>query len=60
MDPRWLDDYISAWLLHPLAGSTQGAGALAQLLSFMSQTVRYEECPVSDGVRRSPGHQGNV
>jgi hypothetical protein len=55
MDSRWLDDYISAWLLHPLAGSTQGAGALAQLLSFMSQTVRYEDVPSGTVF---VGHQG--
>ena len=45
MDSRWLDDYISAWLLHPQAGSAEGAAVLAQLLRFMSPTVRYEDVP---------------
>jgi len=45
MDAARLDDYISAWVLHPLAGSPGGASALADLLGFMSQTVRYEDVP---------------
>jgi hypothetical protein len=50
-----LDDYITGWLLHPLAGSTQGSGALAQLLSFMSPTVRYEDVP---SATLFVGHEG--
>jgi len=45
VDTARLDDYISAWLLHPLAGSPDGEQALADLLGFMSPSVRYEDVP---------------
>jgi hypothetical protein len=44
-------------MLHPLAGSPEGAGALAQLLNLMSPGIRYEDVPTGmvfvghDGVR---------
>ena len=55
MDARRLDDYISAWLLHPLAGSPEGGHALADLLAFMSPSVRYEDVP---SAMVFSGHQG--
>jgi hypothetical protein len=57
MDSVWLDDYIAAWTLHPVAGSPEGRGALEQLLRFMSPSVRYEDVPSGnvfvghDGIR---------
>jgi hypothetical protein len=55
MDSSWLDHYTSASVLHPLAGSAEGASALAQLLDFMSESVRYEDVPSGNlGV----GHEG--
>ena len=43
----WLDGYIDAWLPHPFAGGPEGAQALAHLLGFMSENVRYEDVPSS-------------
>jgi hypothetical protein len=45
VDADRLDDYIAAWLLHPLAGTVDGATALADLVSFMTPAVRYEDVP---------------
>ena len=45
MDAAWLDDYVSAWVLHPLAASPDGAEALADLLEFMSPNVQYKDVP---------------
>jgi steroid delta-isomerase-like uncharacterized protein len=42
---EWLDRYIDAWLEHPQAGSPDGGEALARLLHFMSEDVRYEDVP---------------
>ncbi|HVM63859.1 MAG TPA: ester cyclase [Acidimicrobiales bacterium] len=57
MDAAWLDDYISAWVLHPRAGSPGGADALTDLLKFMSPNVEYKDVPTGlvwvghDGVK---------
>jgi hypothetical protein len=45
MDSAWLDNYIDAWVLHPVAGSPAGAKALANLLDFMSPNVQYQDVP---------------
>ena len=45
MTPSWLDRYIDAWLHHPQAGGEMGGEALATLLGFMSDDVRYEDVP---------------
>jgi hypothetical protein len=45
MDDAWLDDYIAAWVDHPVAGSPHGAQALAHFLSFLSPTIRYRDVP---------------
>jgi hypothetical protein len=55
VDSGLLDDYIDAWLLHPHAGSPEGSRALAQLLGFMSPTIRYEDVP---SAMVFVGHQG--
>ncbi len=55
MSPSWLDRYIDAWLLHPQAGGETGTEALAALLAFMSDDVRYEDVP-TDAV--FIGHEG--
>jgi hypothetical protein len=55
VDPARLDDYIAAWLLHPLAGSPEGGQALSDLLGFMSPNVRYEDVPSAIFFN---GHQG--
>jgi steroid delta-isomerase-like uncharacterized protein len=57
VDSAWLDGYIDAWLLHPLAGTSSGGDALKALLNFMSRDVRYEDVPSAavfdghDGIR---------
>ena len=38
-----LDRYIDAWLLHSHAGSPDGADALARLLAFVAENVRFED-----------------
>jgi hypothetical protein len=48
MDSAWLDDYIAAWKLHPLAGSPEGHGALKQLLTFLTPSIRYEDVPTGN------------
>jgi SnoaL-like polyketide cyclase len=50
-----LDDYLSAWLVHPKAGAEDGEEELLQLLSLMSLDVRYEDVPTSSVFH---GHQG--
>jgi hypothetical protein len=45
MNDRWLNDYIEAWVDHPIAGSPQGTEALARFLRLLSPTVRYEDVP---------------
>jgi hypothetical protein len=45
MNSEWLDSYIDAWLLHPFAASPEGGAAMARLLGFMSEDVRYEDVP---------------
>jgi hypothetical protein len=45
MGNSWLDRYIEAWLDHPQAGGDGGEKALANLLAFMSEDVRYEDVP---------------
>jgi len=55
VDAARLDRYISAWLLHPHAGSSDGGDALADLLAFMSPNVRYEDMPTKQVL---VGHAG--
>jgi SnoaL-like polyketide cyclase len=45
MDTAALDAYLDAWVLHPFAGSPDGADALGRLLKCMSDDVRYEDVP---------------
>jgi len=58
MSRSWLDRYIDAWLHHPEAGGEAGQEALAALLAFMSDDVRYEDVPTGavfnghDGIRQ--------
>ena len=58
MGSSWLDRYIEAWLGHPQAGGDGGEEALARLLTFMSEDVRYEDVPTAavfighDGIRQ--------
>jgi hypothetical protein len=55
VDASWLDRYISAWILHPVAGTVQGEGELKSLLTFCSSRVRYEDVPSASVFG---GHQG--
>ena len=58
MDPLWFDRYLSAWLLHPEAGSPNGRDALGALLECCSPEVVYEDVPTAtryggrDGIAR--------
>jgi steroid delta-isomerase-like uncharacterized protein len=58
LDTSWFDRYVSAWLLHPVAGSPEGKGELKALLDCCSPNVRYEDVPTAtvfeghDGMRR--------
>ena len=58
MNESWLDRYIDAWCHHPEASSEEGSDAMARLLAFMSQDVRYEDVPTGavfdghDGIRQ--------
>ena len=58
MDTSRFDRYVSAWLLHALAGAPDGAGDLKALLDCCGPDVRYEDVPTAkvfeghDGVRR--------
>jgi steroid delta-isomerase-like uncharacterized protein len=45
MDAERLDRYIEAWVLHPFAASPSGGDAMAALLAFMAENVRYEDVP---------------
>jgi hypothetical protein len=45
VDADRLNDYIDAWLSHPLAGTVSGASALDELVSFMTPAIRYEDVP---------------
>jgi hypothetical protein len=45
MDTGWLDKYLDAWVKHPLAGGPDGSEALKQLVSLMTEDVRYEDVP---------------
>jgi hypothetical protein len=45
MGASWLDRYVEAWVGHPQAGGAGGEEALAALLAFMSDHVRYEDVP---------------
>lgn len=57
MRSSWLDRYVDAWMHHPEAGGEEGGEALAALLAFMSDDVRYEDVPTGavfighDGIR---------
>jgi len=55
MGTSWLDDFVTAWILHPHAGSAEGARSLSDLLAFMSPTVRYEDVPTKQVLL---GHAG--
>jgi len=58
MNPAWLDRYVDAWCHHPQTGHDLGGEAMATLLAFMSEDVRYEDVPTGavfvghDGVRQ--------
>jgi SnoaL-like polyketide cyclase len=58
MSPSWLDRYIDAWCHHPQASGEGGENAMARLLAFMSEDVRYEDAPTGavfdghDGTRQ--------
>lgn len=58
MNQSWLESYAEAWCLHPEAGGDGGDEALAALLAFMSEDVRYEDVPSGavfsghDGIRQ--------
>ena len=45
MNQSWLDSYADAWCRHPEAGREGGDAALAQLLRYMSEDIRYEDVP---------------
>ena len=45
MDDSWLDRYADAWVLHRVAGTTEGEDEPQSLLSFFSSKVRYEDVP---------------
>lgn len=45
MDASWLDRYMDAWLLHPVAGTVDGEEELNSLLKFFSPKVIYEDVP---------------
>ncbi len=55
MDASWLDRYIDAWLLHPVAGTVEGESELKSLLRFFSPKVIYEDVPSSSVFE---GHKG--
>ena len=55
MDASWLDRYIDAWLLHPVAGTVEGEGELKSLLKFFSPEAIYEDVPSSSVFQ---GHEG--
>jgi steroid delta-isomerase-like uncharacterized protein len=55
MDTAWLDQYVDAWLLHPLAGRPEGNNALKTFLGFLSPDVRYEDVPSASAFI---GHDG--
>ena len=54
----WFDRYVSAWVLHPVAGSPGGKAELKALLDCYSPDVRYEDVPTAevfdghDGIKR--------
>ena len=58
MSQAWLESYGEAWCRHPEVGGDGGADALAALLAFMSDEVRYEDVPSGavfhghDGIRQ--------
>ncbi|HEV7191617.1 MAG TPA: ester cyclase [Jatrophihabitantaceae bacterium] len=58
MDQAWLTSFAAAWCVHPEAGGDTGQEALAALLAFMSEDVRYEDVPSGavfhghDGIRQ--------
>ncbi len=47
MDSSWFDRYVSAWLLHALAGAPDGQDALSALLDCYSPDVVYEDVPTA-------------
>ena len=55
MKTDWLDHYIYAWLLHPVAGTPDGAMELRELLAFVSPSIRYEDVPTASVFE---GHEG--
>jgi steroid delta-isomerase-like uncharacterized protein len=55
MDSAWLDGYIDAWLLHPLAGTADGQTALKAFLDHLSSDIRYEDVPSASVFE---GHDG--
>jgi hypothetical protein len=55
MDALWLDHYLDAWLLHPVAGTVEGGRELKSLLKYFSPEVIYEDVP---SVSVFEGHEG--
>jgi hypothetical protein len=55
MDASWLDRYIEAWRLHPVAGSPGGRAELESFLGFFSPSAVYEDVPSGMAFE---GHQG--
>jgi len=55
VDDKWLNEYIDAWILHPLAGTPEGARALKAFIDFLSPDVRYEDVPTNAVFT---GHEG--
>jgi hypothetical protein len=45
MATAWLDHYVDAWLLHPVAGTPDGAAELRGLLACFAPKARYEDVP---------------
>jgi SnoaL-like polyketide cyclase len=58
MDDAWLNRYIDAWVLHPVAGTTKGGGELKSLVDCFTTDVRYEDVPTAsvfvghDGIKQ--------
>jgi hypothetical protein len=55
MESSWLDQYLDAWLAHPLAGAPGGESRLKALLACCSPNVRYEDVPTGSVFA---GHEG--
>lgn len=45
LESAWLDPYVDAWVLHAVAGTTEGSDELKAFLDRVSPDVRYEDVP---------------